>query len=61
MIPVRTKPAVDRIQLNRTFDSIDEMNVWLTANMPEAVVVKTWSVKTIACEVEIPEYRRKKK
>jgi hypothetical protein len=61
MIPPPRKPATDRIQINRTFDSIDEMNVWVKTNHPKSVIVKTWNRSVICCEVEIPQYNKEKK
>lgn len=58
MIPSR-KPATNRVQLNKLFDSIDEMNNYVAANHKGATVVKTWSVKHICCEIEMPDKTRK--
>lgn len=61
--PTRTKlsgppqrPAGPRLiimQPNPTWEDNNEMMEWLRVNIPEAKLVKTWTVTRLACEVQV--------
>lgn len=61
MIPTRKltvpprKPK-NQLQVNRLFDSVDEMNDYLNKNFAGGFkIVETWKVTQIGCKIELPE------
>ena len=58
-LPKFTKPIIPpghvRIQPNAVFQDEAEMRDWLKNNIPSAVILKTWRVEMLACEVSCPE------
>ncbi len=42
------------IQPNKYFEDEKEMTEWLSVNMPQGKVIKTWKVEMLACEVVMP-------
>ena len=69
MIPARPSslparpPSGTRIQLNRLFDTREEIDAFLEQNFKgEGVkVVRVWEVKTLACIIEVPAKAKAKK
>ena len=59
MIPTR-KPKLPerqnglRFQINRRFESEKEMNDFIQAEHPGAVIKQFWPVQMLACVIEIP-------
>ena len=49
--PPRNRLGWIVLQPNVTWDSEAEMKDWLKQNLPQAEVVKTWTVTKIACQV----------
>lgn len=54
LIPPRRK-SEDELQINRTFDSVGEIESYLITNFPgkKVSIAKTWEVKQLACVVKI--------
>lgn len=69
MIPPRpsstppARPSGTRIQLNRLFDTREEIDAFVAINFKgeDVKVVKVWEVKTLACIIEVPQKEKKKK
>lgn len=61
MIPSRKlimppRKVKNHLQVNRMFDSVDEMHEYLTKNFEKGyTVVEQWNVTQIACKIELPE------
>ena len=61
--PPSSPPSGTRIQLNRLFDTREEIDAFLAINFKgEGVkIVRVWEVKTLACIIEVPAKAKAKK
>lgn len=55
------KKSSNQIQLNRTFDSIAEMESHVANQYKGATIVKHWEVQCFACIIDIPENKPQQK